>query len=252
MKTALITGGGVRVGKAISEALARKGYAIAVHYGSSESDAQALVQTIKTQGGQAIAVQADLSNARDVEALVPKVCSELTAPTCLVNSASTFDHDTAQTFSVDGWTKQMDVNLRAPALLGKSFVDHLPEDQEGAIINILDQKIADPSAAFFSYTISKKGLETYTELAAKAFAPRVRVSAVAPGLTLPSGRQSQEEFEQAQSGNLLGRGPTPQAIAEAVAFLVNAQYVTGQVIYVDGGERFQSGRNDDVIIGVGD
>jgi len=249
MTTALVTGGGVRVGKAISLALAGKGYAVAVHYGSSENAALELVQQIKGQGGNAVAIQADLSNASDVEALIPKVCSQISAPTCLVNNASTFDYDTAETFSVNGWTKQMDVNLRAPAFLGQSFVKHLPADQAGVLINILDQKIAAPSPAFFSYTLSKKGLEAYTELAAKAYAPQVRVGAVAPGLTLPSGKQSQGAFDEAQAGNLLGRGPTPEAIAEAVVFLTEAAYVTGQVIYVDGGERFQSGRNDAAIIG---
>jgi len=252
MKTALITGGGVRVGKAISLALAAKGYAVAIHYGSSEDDAKELAHHIKSSGGEAVAVQADLANAADVEMLIPKVCSELSAPNCLVNNASTFDHDTAETFSVDGWVKQMDVNFRAPAFLGQSFAKHLPKDQTGSLINILDQKIADPSPAFFSYTLSKKGLEAYTELAAKAYAPRMRVGAVAPGLTLPSGKQSQNQFQQAQSGNLLGQGPTPEAIAEAVIFLAEADYVTGQVIYVDGGERFQSGRNDAAIIGVPD
>lgn len=252
MKTALITGGGVRVGKAISLALANKGYAVAIHYGTSEAEAHALAQHIRDNGGKAIAVQANLADLTDVEALVPNVCSGLSAPNCLVNNASTFDYDTVETFSVDGWVKQMDVNLRAPVILGQRFANHLPKNQTGTLINILDQKIANPSPAFFSYTLSKKSLEAYTELAAKAYAPRLRVGAVAPGLTLPSGKQSQKQFEDAQSGNLLGRGPTPEAIAEAVVFLAGAAYVTGQVIYVDGGERFQSGRNDAAIIGAPD
>ena len=249
MKTALVTGGAVRVGRAICEALADKGYAIAIHYGSSAAEAETLAQEIKADGGDAIAIQADLSKAGEVEGLIGRVCSGLSAPQCLVNSASTFDYDTGDNFSADGWSRQMDINVRAPALLGQSFAHHLPNHQTGAIINILDQKIAHPSPAFFSYTISKKALEAYTELAAKAYAPQIRVCAVAPGLTLPSGKQTQADFEDAQSGNLLGSGPIPLAIAEAVLFLAEAECVTGQVIYVDGGERFETGRNDDAIIG---
>ena len=252
MKTALVTGGSVRVGKAICEALAEKGYAIAIHYGSSAVEAVGLAQDINTKGGKAIPFQADLSNAEQVAALIPNISAQLAPPTCLINNASTFDFDTAETFSVDGWSRQMDVNLRAPAVLGQSFAQHLPADQKGVMINILDQKVADPTPAFFSYTLSKKALEAYTDLAAKAYAPRIRVGAVAPGLTLPSGKQTQALFEQAQAGNLLGTGPTPAAVAEAVVFLVEATFVTGQLIYVDGGERFQSGRNDAAIIGTPD
>ena len=243
MKTALITGGAKRIGEAITRALAARGYAVAIHYQSSADHAQGLADEINKEGGNAIALGADISAADAPQALIDQVTSALSAPVCLINNASTFVHDTPLEFHADIWDRQFDTNLRAPALLSAAFVKRLPPDAEACIINILDQNIAAPTPDFFSYTLTKSALAAMTRLHAIAFAPEVRVCGVAPGLTLPSDGQTQDQFEAAHNTTLLGRGSTTASVAAAVCYLVEAPHVTGQILYVDGGERFESGRH---------
>ena len=250
MKTALVTGGAQRVGKGIVQALANEGYAIAIHYRASEKEAAALAQQVKDNGGHAVTVQGDLSNAEDVESLIDRACQALASPlTCLINNASTFEYDTITTLTPETWSTQLAVNLQAPAFLSQAFAAQLPTGDAGCIINILDQRIEYPNPTFLSYGISKVGLASLTESLAIALAPHIRVNGVAPGLTLPSGQQTQAQFEQAQSRHLLGAGPSVADIAQAVTYLVNATVVTGQILFVDGGERFHSDRNENDIIG---
>jgi len=243
MRTALITGASRRIGAGIARALASHGYAVAIHYETSEREARDLVAEIAAAGGKGAAVQGDLSDAADTLSLVEKAAAALSAPTCLVNNASTFFYDTATSLSADQWQRQFDVNLRAPALLSQAFMRGLPADANGVIVHLADQKIDAPTPDFFSYTLTKSAIAVMTRLHAIAFAPRVRVCAVAPGLTLPSGGQSKHRFDAVHDTTILERGNTPADIAEAVCYLVGAEAVTGQVLYVDGGERL--GRQHD-------
>lgn len=243
MKTALITGGAQRVGKAITLALVARGYAVAIHYNGSERAAAELAQEIETRGGRAASLGADLSQSEDTESLIERTCEALSPPDCLINNAATFDHDTATSFTAEDWDGQLGVNLRAPALLSRDFARALPENKEGCIINLLDQRVDDPSPAFFTYMLSKSGLETLTKLNAIALAPRIRVCGVAPGLTLPSGAQTQAQFDRSHANTLLGRGSTVEGIVQAVIYLIDADTVTGQIIYVDGGERLSPMRD---------
>ncbi len=244
MKTALITGGALRVGRAIAIALADRGYAVAIHYNTSTEAATGLVREIEKKGGRAVALGADLAKTEDTESLIECTCKALSPPDCLINNASTFDHDNAASFTAMDWDHQLNVNLRAPALLSRDFARALPEQKEGCIINLLDQRIDDPSPSFFTYMMSKSGLETLTKLNAIALAPRIRVCGVAPGLTLPSGTQTHVQFETSHAKTLLGRGSTVEGIVGAVGYLIDADTVTGQVIYVDGGERLLPMRHD--------
>ncbi|NWG93193.1 MAG: SDR family oxidoreductase, partial [Parvularculaceae bacterium] len=163
----------------------------------------------------------------------------------LVNNASTFAFNKATTFMVDDWRRDETVNLLTPILLARAFAAGLPQSASGAVVNILDQKIWNLNADFFTYTMSKIGLEGATRLLARALAPAVRVNAVAPGLTLPSGRQTQEEFAAvAGKYNLMRRPIDIEAIAGAVSFLLSNDAVTGQTIIVDNGQHMVASDHD--------
>ena len=248
MKTALITGGARRIGKAITLGLAERGYAVAIHYNNSEEEAAALAKRISDAGGSAAIFKADLSELDETEGLIDAVCAGLSSPTCLVNNASSFVHDTTHDFAAGGWEAQHNTNLRAPALLSRDFARAIADGEGGCIINIIDQRIASPTPTFFTYMMSKSGLETLTRLTAIALAPKIRVCAVAPGLTLRSGAQSQDQFEASHGQTLLGRGSSADDIVDAVLYLIEAETVTGQILFVDGGERFKTIRNDDDLI----
>jgi len=243
MKTALITGSSKRVGRGLALGLAARGYAIAAHYHQSEDPAQALVDEIVSKGGTACAFGADLSSVSETENLIPSIVEALGPPDCLINNASIFEYDTVADFTSLLWDEHMNTNLRAPALLSRDLAAALAPGRTGCIINLLDQKVGNLNPEFFSYTISKFALEAVTKLMAMALAPRVRVCAVAPGLTLPSGTQTEKQFEESRAKLLLPDTSSVEAICQATFYLLNASSVTGQVIFVDGGERFQSVRD---------
>lgn len=157
-------------------------------------------------------------------------------PDLLVNNASVFDHDDASTQTRTMWDRQMAVNAGAPMMLSRAYFQRLPVDGRGAIVNILDTKIFNLDGRFMSYEISKATLQAVTLSTARGYAPRVRVNAVAPGLTLPSGRQSETEFAAAHGLNPLGRGATPGQVAQAVVMFATTPGLTGQILAIDGGE----------------
>src|SRR5690606_17659052 len=154
----------------------------------------------------------------------------------LVNNASLFEMDTIETVSRDSWDAHIEINLRAPLVLSQAFARQLPDGAQGNIINLLDQRVWKLTPYFLSYTVSKMGLWTLTRTLAMAFAPRIRVNGIGPGPTLPSARQTPEQFEELCRAVPLGRGTTPEEICEAVLFLLSAPAVTGQMIALDGGE----------------
>jgi NAD(P)-dependent dehydrogenase (short-subunit alcohol dehydrogenase family) len=155
----------------------------------------------------------------------------------LVNNASVFEFDEIRSLKLDNWDRMHAANLRAPILLARDFARFLPDGVNGNIINLLDQKIENLNPDFFSYTISKMGLAAATHSLAMALAPRIRVNAVAPGLTLVSGDQSEENFQQAHTMTPLGRAGDLDDIVASILFLLNTKSVTGQTIFVDGGQR---------------
>ncbi|CAH1663918.1 SDR family oxidoreductase [Chelatococcus asaccharovorans] len=233
---ALVTGGARRIGRAIALRLGQAGYAVAVHYGRSRDEAEAVVAAIAAAGGRGAAVQADLAAAEAASTLVSNAVAALGPVTLLVNSASLFEPDALATITSAGWDEQMAVNLRTPVFLAQQMAAHLAEDRYGAVINILDQRVRKLTPDFFSYTLSKAGLATATRTMAQALAPRIRVNAVAPGPTLPSKRQSAEDFARQGAAALLGHGPSVEEIADAVLFLAQARSITGQILAVDGGQ----------------
>lgn len=234
--TALVTGAGRRIGRTIAFALAERGWQVAVHYRNSGEAALELATEIKAAGGNATAMSADLADARDLAGLVPRCAKALGPVTCLVNNASEFHLDSAQTMTPSSWDLHMDVNLKAPVFLAQALADELPQGLEGNVINIIDQRVWKLTPEFFSYTISKAGLWTATRTLAQALAPRVRVNAIGPGPVLRSVHQSEGEFAAECASTLLGRGTSPGEVAATVAFILATPAMTGQMIALDGGQ----------------
>jgi len=237
IKNVLVTGGAQRIGRGIVERLAREGYGVAIHCRRSADEAERIAARIRSAGGRAAVVQAGLAEAAAVERLVDDAARGLGAPlTLLVNNASEFEPDEVTTLTQDRWDRHFAVNLRAPAFLARDFARQLPLDVEGAIVNIVDQRVWKLTPQFFSYTLTKAALFSATQTMAQALAPRIRVNAIGPGPTLANERQGDEDFGKQASAVLLGHGGTPEEIADAVVYLANARSVTGQMIAVDGGQ----------------
>lgn len=243
---ALVTGGARRIGCAIVRALARAGYAVAVHAHASDREARLLADEVTQQGGRAAAVRADLADPSQLKDLVPKACAALGPLTLLVNNASMFERDDMGALDRALWDRQVAVNLTAPVFLSEAFAAQLPAGAEGLIVNVTDQRVLKPTPHFVSYTLSKGALHLATTTLAQALAPRIRVNAVAPGPTLPSPRQSEADFARQSAAVPLGRGPSPEEVAEAVLYLAAARSVTGQTIAVDGGQHL-SWRTADIL-----
>jgi NAD(P)-dependent dehydrogenase (short-subunit alcohol dehydrogenase family) len=207
-----------------------------VHYGHSKRDALATVRDIEALGRRAAAIPCDLGDERAVRGLLAKVGRGLGAVSCVVNNASQFAFDDAATFTVKRYAKLAAVNLGAPLVLAQALARQLPRGAQGVVVNLLDQKLFNPNPDFLSYTLTKAALEHATTLLAQAFAPRVRVVGVAPGITLLSGEQSSAGFERAHRQTPLRRSSTPADVAAAVVYLARARAVTGTTLLVDGGQ----------------
>ncbi len=233
---ALITGGAKRIGRAIALNLAEHGFDIAVHYGTSRAEAAEVVAAITATGRRAVALSADLTSEAETASLLPAAVKALGPVTCLVNNASVFERDEALTVTRESWDAHIETNLRAPFVLTQEFARRLPTDMPGAVVNILDERVWNLTPHFVSYTLSKAGLWTLTQVIAMALAPRIRVNAIGPGPTLPSSRQSAEQFARQGASVPLKRGATPEEIAAAVRFVVDAGAMTGQMIALDGGQ----------------
>jgi NAD(P)-dependent dehydrogenase (short-subunit alcohol dehydrogenase family) len=240
-KTVLVTGGAKRVGAAISTHLADKGWRVGVHYNRSRDDAEALARKI---GG--VAVNANLAEFSDAEKLPAAAANALGAPLdAVVNSASVFEYNTVSDFSAAEWARDLSVNLTAPVAIARAFAAGLPPDRTGAVVNLLDQKLWNLNADFFSYTVSKLALEGATRLLARALAPAVRVNGVAPGLCLPSGDQTEAEFKAVAGKYNLTKTPISlDDVAAAVAFLLDNAAVTGQTIIADNGQHMVASDQD--------
>lgn len=234
--TALVTGGAVRIGRAICVRLAREGYAIAIHCNSSRDAATALADAIRASGARAAVVAADLADPEAVAGLLPQAESALGPVTCLVNNASSFLIDDVRNLDVAVWNRQFSVNVRAPSVLAGALANALPEGRAGNVVNILDQRVWKLTPQYYSYTLTKAAMLAATTTMAQALAPRIRVNAVGPGPTMPSVHDGPEGLAQEAAGTLLGHSVNPDDIAAAVAYLLDARSITGQMIAVDAGQ----------------
>lgn len=246
MTRALVTGAAQRLGRAMALFLARQGYDVAVHYGSSVDEAEAVVAEITAMGRRAAALRADLLDEAQTAALLPSAAEALSGPiTVLVNNASIFERDSLETITRASWDRHLESNLRAPVVLTQALAAQVPapvaDDRgepvaQGLVVNMIDQRVRKLTPGFFSYTLAKSGLWTFTRTAAQALAPRLRVNAIAPGPTLPSTRQSAEGFRHQRQSTILQRGADEADITAALGYLLTARAVTGQMICVDGGQ----------------
>ena len=236
LKTALVTGAARRIGRAIALDLARHGWAVAVHARRSVDEAREVVGAIEAAGGRAATVTGDLAREAETETLVPRATEALGPLSCLINNASTFELDLADTVTRASWDAHLETNLRAPFLLTQAFARQLPADQAGNVVNLLDQRVWNLTPYFVSYTVSKTGLWTLTRTLALALAPRIRVNAIGPGPALKSPRQTEADFARQCETTPLKRGTTPAEICDAVRFILGAPALTGQMIVLDGGQ----------------
>ncbi len=245
----LVTGAARRVGREIALHLAASGFDVALHHRGSADDALATVRDAQAAGAAAAAFQADLSDESACRALVPAVVAHFKRLDAVVNNAATFEYDTAQTFSVAAMERHWRANTAPAVLLAQALHAHLSGCAEvGCVVNLLDQKLWNPNPDYFSYTLSKAALQAATVMLAQALAPQVRVCGVAPGVTLPSGTMTPEEFAQSHSLTPLKRSSTPADIARAVRFLIESPAITGSTLLVDGGQHLQAQARDVMFI----
>lgn len=243
---ALVTGGAVRMGRAISLCLAEQGLDVAVHFNSSREAADRLVLELKSKGVRAVAIKADLLDRHETKALVPSVAEALGQPlSVLVNNASIFEHDTIETATWESWDRHIGSNLRAPFELIQAFAKQVPKglvDSAGepiaraCVINMVDQRVRKLTPEFSTYTIAKMGLWALTQTAAQGLAPDIRVNAIGPGPTIQGARQSPEHFAAQRNATVLERGSSPEEISAAIVYLLSAPGITGQLLCVDGGQ----------------
>lgn len=233
---ALVTGGARRIGRVLAATAAEAGFDVAIHVRNLDDAAEAAAQDVRARGRKAAILVCDLRKEAATVALVGEAEAELGPVTLLVNSASVFEEDAFSDFNRASWDLHLETNLRAPLVLAQVFARRLPADRDGLIVNILDQRVLNPTPEFFSYSLSKSALWDATRMLAVALAPRIRVNGIGPGPTLPSIHQDSAAFEAEARSTLLGRSVPPGEIGAALRYLIDATSVTGQMIAVDSGQ----------------
>ena len=232
-QTAIVTGGAKRIGEALVRALSADGWHVVIHCHNSRAEAEALAAEI----GNALVVAGDLGHPAIGETIVG-AATGLPPLALLVNSASRFEHDRIEYFTADDFDRHMAVNLRAPALITRAFAAAVPDGGDAAlVVNLLDAKLSSLNPDYFTYTLSKIGLDGLTEMIARAYAPRLRAAAIAPAVTLVSGPQSRENFEAVHALNPLRRGVAVADIVAALRFIIATPTFNAQTITIDGGQR---------------
>ncbi|AZO76257.1 short chain dehydrogenase [Bosea sp. Tri-39] len=245
-EVALVTGGAKRIGRAIALRLAGAGYAVAIHCNTSRAEAEALAADLTAAGGRACVIVADLADPAAVERIVPEAEAALGPVSLLVNSASSFLVDDLLALDIPTWNRQFSVNLRAPSVLAGAMANRLPPDRQGAIVNIVDQRVWKLTPQYYSYTLTKAALLTATTTMAQALAPRIRVNAVGPGPTFANPHDGEALLAAEAGGTPLGHKVEADDIAEAVLYLAQARAVTGQMLAVDAGQHI-AWRTPDIV-----
>lgn len=239
-RVALVTGGGRRVGRALALALAGRGAALAVHYNETEAGAREVVDAIKKSGGTAQAFPADLTDSALAEGLPEQVVRALGALDILVNSAAVMIRTPFGEVNVETWDEMFALNLRAPFLLSQAAAPHLKRARGGgAIINIADLAAFETWPAYIPHGLTKSGVVHMTKALARVLAPEIRVNGIAPGTVLLPDQWSEKDAAHLNETTPLKREGTPEDVAAAMLFLLDADYITGETIIVDGGRHIR-------------
>ena len=235
-KKIIITGGATRIGAAIAESLANYDTKISIHYNKSKSAASKLKNKLEKLGSKIYLLKADLNNFNQTQSLLKIAYKKMKGVDCLINNASIFENDSLQNFSEKSFTKHININLKAPAILTQNFKKILKKS-EGCIINIIDQRVEKLTPFFFSYTLSKSSLVTLTKTSAMKLAPNIRVNGISPGPTLKNSRQSEKHFKKQWKSILLKKKVDLKSICDGVKFLIENKNITGEIINIDSGQR---------------
>ena len=231
--TALVTGGARRIGRGICLKLSKLGFKIALHYNQSQSDAQRVAKEIRKKGGVCELFHCNLLEEGKACGLIEDVRDEFHHLDVLINNASIFKPSSLRTASCESFNNQFSINLKAPFILTRDFAQH---NKRGHIINILDTNIVQNKTHYFVYLLTKKALYELTKLSALELAPGIRVNAIAPGLILPPFKKNENYLNYLTSKVPLKKRGQITQITQAIEFLLNTTYLTGQILYVDGGQ----------------
>lgn len=236
-KTVLITGAAKRIGKATAVTMAQEGWNVAIHYNTSQNEAEDTLKYIKSFGVKGCIIQADLNNEQQTRAIIGKASEKLGTINCLVNNASVLKNDNINNFSNTSWNENMQVNLYAPTILIQEFVKQLPEGHPGNVINMLDYAVWRYPERFMSYTASKAALWALTQQLALALAPKkIRINGIGPGKILQNIYENTDNFIKGRQSAPLGSDSSPEEISRAIQFIISSPSMTGQMIALDGGK----------------
>jgi pteridine reductase len=235
-RTALVTGAGVRIGRALALGLAAEGCRVVVHYHTSRAAADEAVAAIEAAGGEALAVGADLRDLEALPGLVETAVATYGALDVLINSAAIFERGTLLETTPDDWERHFAVNLRAPFFLAQAYARRLGPAQRGHIINLADWRATRPGSHYMAYILTKSALLTLTQSLAIALGPQVQVNAIAPGAILPPPGGNDGYFERTAARIPARRVGSPDEIVRAALYLLSSDFVTGETLYVTGGE----------------
>lgn len=237
-RTALVTGGAKRLGSHIVAALAEAGADVVVHYNSSADEAADVVATVRGEGRRSMAVQADIADADAVGRMVAAAEAELGGIDILINSASSFAPDPFPTTDHSIWLRTFDVLVHGPYYLSNAVAPGMLERGEGVIINIVDLSAWHPWPDRGAHSVAKAALLALTRQLSVELAPTVRANAIAPGPTIPADSFDEAQIDRLARRNLLGRWGGPDGVINAVKYLIESDFVTGDCLTVDGGERW--------------
>ena len=232
----IITGGATRIGAAIAENLASHKNQITIHYNKSKEKAEKLKKILEKKGSKVFLIKADLNKVSELNKIIKFANVKMKGVNCLINNASLFENDNIKNFSIKGWDKHININLKAPAILIKQFAKIVSKNIKANIINIVDQRVFKLTPYFLSYTLSKTGLYTLTKTSAMSLAPNIRVNGIAPGPTVKNKRQSAKHFKKQYLSTLLKKSVDTKEICYAIKFLITNKSITGQVIAIDSGQ----------------